>query len=307
MHGFSAGSMSPRRTALVVLTLLWLAAADARAAEVEKSPPAHRVAAANTFDKQPFSYCMELRSENDFYRVYRLTYPSPMVTTVEPNNTVPADYYLPKGLGPGAARRPAVLCLHILHGNFELEHIVCSMLARRGIPSVMIKLPYYGERSPNGRRNFLIANPKLLAESLVQGIQDSRRTIDVLAARPEVDPQRIGVVGISMGAMTAATVAGNDSRVWRAGLVLAGGGLLDIIHHARETREWSQLIRRLPAGEREAMERAIGEVDPLRPRRRPPRAGPHGARAHDQRRRRRSDPPRLHRAAGRRPGHATSA
>ena len=35
-----------------------------------------------------------LLAEKAGYRVYRLTYPSPVVTPVEQNNTVPADYYV---------------------------------------------------------------------------------------------------------------------------------------------------------------------------------------------------------------------
>jgi predicted esterase len=39
-----------------------------------------------------------------------------------------------------------------------------------------------------------------------------RRALDVLAARSDVDPQRLGVSGLSLGAETAAIVAGADSR-----------------------------------------------------------------------------------------------
>jgi predicted esterase len=39
-----------------------------------------------------------------------------------------------------------------------------------------------------------------------------RRALDVLAARSDVDPQRLGVSGLSLGAETAAIVAGVDSR-----------------------------------------------------------------------------------------------
>ena len=108
---------------------------------------------------QPFSYTAELTATTRLYRVYRLRYPSAIVTSVAENNTVPGDYYLPADLGPGAARRPAVICLHILNGNFELEQITCSTLASRGIPAIMIKLPYYGERSPPGGTAALRGNP----------------------------------------------------------------------------------------------------------------------------------------------------
>lgn len=62
----------------------------------------------------------------------------------------------------------------------------------------------------------------------------------------------------------AASAARLDSRISRAVLILAGGDLPTIIHHARETRELSQLINRLPADQRAEVETAIDAVDPLR-------------------------------------------
>lgn len=222
------------------------------------------VAVSRTFNDRPFSYRMRLLSERDGYCVYRLSYPSPVVTPVKQNNTIPADYYLPDGAGPDGAKRPAVVCLHILEGNFELVHVTCGALASRGIPAVMFKLPYYGERSLPGGRRALAADPRRFVEALRQAVQDVRRTIDVLASRPEVDPERIGLTGISLGGILAATAAGEDPRVWRTALILAGGDLFEIIHHAREARAISTLLAGLPPAQRAELERTLQRVDPLR-------------------------------------------
>jgi pimeloyl-ACP methyl ester carboxylesterase len=45
------------------------------------------------------------------------------------------------------------------------------------------------------------------------GDRDIRAGVDVLAARPDVDPRRIGVIGISLGGMEAIGAAGRDPRV----------------------------------------------------------------------------------------------
>lgn len=246
-----------------VLAVVLAAHARAESADAADDSPA-TFSVAQTFDKTPFSYRMELLSRKTGYRIYRLTYPSPVVTPVEQNNTVPADYYLPEGIGPNDPKRPAVICIHILEGNFELVHMTCSVLASRGIPAIMFKLPYYGERSPPGGRRALAANPKLFVGALSQSFQDVRRTIDLLASRPEIDPQRIGITGISLGGIVAASAAGAEPRLSRAALILAGGDLPYIIHHARETRILSQTIRRLPAEQRTALEKSIDAVDPLR-------------------------------------------
>jgi len=221
-----------------------------------------------TFDGAEFDCRMQLRAKRPGFRIYRLEYPSPVVTPVKQNNTIPADYYVPEGielgrLEPHGPRRPAVVCLHILNGNYELVNMTCSVLASRGIPAIMFKLPYYGERSLPGGRDALRQNRKLLIEALSQGIQDVRRTVDVLAARPEIDPRRIGITGTSLGGIVAATSAGAEERIHRSALILSGGDLMQIIHHASETRELSALIRRLPQSERDALERAIRAIDPL--------------------------------------------
>jgi len=217
-----------------------------------------------TFNNSPFDYRIESREEKTGYTIYRLTYPSPVVTPVPQNNTVPAEYYVPKGVRAGEAGRPGVVCMHILDGDFVLVRMTCSMLASHGIPAIMLKLPYYDERGlPEGVRA-LAEDPGLFVSALSQGQEDVRRAVDVLASRPEVDPEHIGITGISLGGIVAATCAGADPRFSRAMFILAGGDLKTLIHHARETRELSELIKRLPADRRAEIDRAIDGVDPLR-------------------------------------------
>jgi len=44
-------------------------------------------------------------------------------------------------------------------------------------------------------------------------IEDARAALDCLTARPEVDPARVGVLGLSLGGCVAACLAGTDERV----------------------------------------------------------------------------------------------
>ena len=223
----------------------------------------HGVAVSETFNGAAFDYGMELRARRAGYRVYRLTYPSPVVTAHRPNNTVPADYYLPDGLQAAGPRRPAVICTHLLDGDFELAEMICTVLALRGLPAMMIKLPYYGERELPEGPEALAAGPNRFVAALDQASQDMRRTIDLLASRPEVDPRLIGITGISLGGIVAATTAAEEPRINRAVLLLAGGDLTQVIHHARETQLLSKLIKRLPPKQRAEVEAKIAAVDPL--------------------------------------------
>ncbi|NQT40598.1 MAG: prolyl oligopeptidase family serine peptidase [Planctomycetes bacterium] len=248
---------------LIAATLALVAlVAPAPAAEPDGSATKiHHVA--KTFNDRPFDYTITLHRTFDRFSVYRLTYPSPMVTPVERNNTVPAEYYLPHGITPGDAQRGAVVCLHILNGNFELVRITCSKLASRGIPAVMIVLPYYGPRSLPGGHDKLAADPQLFTAALDQAIADVRRTLDLLASREEVDAEKLGLCGISMGGILAGTAAAVDARVWRTTLILAGGDLPAIIAHARETRAMREASQNLLPRQRSKVDRAIAAIDPL--------------------------------------------
>src|SRR5262249_36153656 len=48
---------------------------------------------------------------------------------------------------------------------------------------------------------------------------DDLRTLDYLLSRPEVDPKRVGCVGLSVGGLRAAHLAALDDRVKAAGVV----------------------------------------------------------------------------------------
>jgi len=246
-----------RRIALSMAACLTVAVA------LGQDRPDEIVRVAGGFDQQAFSYRIGLESDHESFRVYRLTYPSPAPSALAQNNTIPAELYLPKGIEPGSKPRPAVICLHILGGGFELARLQCTALAARGIPAIWFKLPYYAERgTPMGPRA-LASEPRLFSKALAQGAQDVRRTIDVLASRPEVNPRQIGVMGVSMGAILAGTSAGQDPRIARAVLMLSGGDLLPIIHHARETRPLAETINRLEPAQRAEVERALAQADPL--------------------------------------------
>jgi dienelactone hydrolase len=73
-----------------------------------------------------------------------------------------------------------------------------------------------------GRYEHLTAKTIFAAGATWPGILawDDRRSLDYLASRPEVDPQRLGCVGLSIGGLRAAHLAGADERIKAA--VVAG-------------------------------------------------------------------------------------
>ena len=239
----------------VILSVAWQVEGQEQAVET--------VSVTKTYNNAPFDYQIRPLSDRAGFRVYRLTYPSPVVTPVEQNNTIPADYYLPDNIQPGL-KYPAAICLHILNGDEQLTDLVCSVLASRGVPALSFKLPYYGSRGLPDGPEALTNYPKLFVSAINQVVEDVRRTVDLLASRPEINPERIGITGISLGGITGATAAGAEPRLYRACLLLAGGDLLPMIHHARESRQLSEMIRKLSPEDRAEVEAKLAEVDPLR-------------------------------------------
>ncbi len=214
-------------------------------------------------DGKAFDYRVVGIERKEAYSVVRLTYPSPVATSLPQNNTIPAEYYVPHGVFEGRPR-PAVICLHILDGNLELVRICCSSLASRGVPAVLFLLPYYGQRGDGSGHRGLLSNVELLAEAVRQSVADVRRTVDVLQSRTEIDPKRIGVCGISLGALIAASAFAEEPRLHRAALILGGGDLAEIIAHANETRRLREAMAQLSTEDQARAKQAIAAADPLR-------------------------------------------
>ncbi len=104
----------------------------------------------------------------------------------------------------GGGRHPAVLFLHGSGGNREDLLLTAAELAARGFVTMTIS-------QPNDAATFrpLVVN--------------ARRALDVLAARTDVDPKRLGLVGFSLGAQTAAILAGDEPRLKAIGIVSGRG------------------------------------------------------------------------------------
>ena len=165
-----------------------------------------------------------------------LSFPSAIKTEVEENNTVWCRYWRPV---EDRGRRPAVILLHWLGGRFDVLEMIGFRLAEGGIPALLMYMPYYGPRMPVGRDRkdvFSEGNVETLAASFRQAVMDVRRAGDWLASRPDVEPSRVGIVGISLGAIVGGLAAGVDDRFGRSVFIIGGGDLPAILlNPSRET------------------------------------------------------------------------
>ena len=136
---------------------------------------------------------------------------------------VPALVVRPAGAKEGS-RMPAVIVLHGTGGKKEGSRPWLDDLARRGIVAIAIDGRYHGERA-EGK-----AGTKAYNEAIVGAWKskpgepqahpfyydtcwDIWRTIDYLETRDDVDPGRIGMIGISKGGIETWLSAAVDDRV----------------------------------------------------------------------------------------------
>jgi acetyl esterase/lipase len=131
----------------------------------------------------------------------------------EENDRVPAWLFLPDR--PAGARLPAMLALHQTTkigkdepaGMGPMKNLHYGLeLAQRGYVVLMPDYPSFGEYEYDFKK-------RGRASGTIKGIFNHMRCVDLLQSRDEVDPERIGVIGHSLGGHNAMFVAAFDERL----------------------------------------------------------------------------------------------
>ncbi len=211
-------------------------------AENEKGIPDRFKLAAHSFDFTGTRFPLESKT----IELWERTFPSPVKTASEINNTVHCEYYRPKGLAEGK-KAPGVVVLHILGGDFQLSRLFCNNLAQRGVAALFLKMPYYGpRRDPASSRRMISPKPEETVEGMTQAVLDIRRGAAWLAAREEVNPDELGIFGISLGGITGALAATAEPRLKNVCLLLAGGDLGKVVIESKEIEKYTKEFGKLP-------------------------------------------------------------
>jgi len=138
-----------------------------------------------------------------------------------------------------------------------------AYLARHGIASALMTLPYHRRRVPPGQfagAPFTDSDVRRMIQAAGQSAADVSTVVTWLSYQPGIDAHRIGVVGISLGACVAHLAMGKDARL-SAGVAVLGGGNLERLRHAslvfRLRKDYTH-ARLLPE-----LAEALRQVDPL--------------------------------------------
>jgi hypothetical protein len=112
----------------------------------------------------------------------------------------------------GGDRRPGFLVLHGFGSNKDSggSRAVAKLLADFGY--VTLRFDFRGCGESEGPRGRVIC---------LEQVEDTKNALSFMAARPEVDPGRVGAIGMSFGAAVAIYAAGVDPRV--AACISCGG------------------------------------------------------------------------------------
>lgn len=136
------------------------------------------------------------------------------------DHAVPAILALPDTARPA----PAAVLVHGYSSRKEdLAGPVGRALLQRGVASLALDLPLHGTRADPVQMQ-AARNPMAMIRLWRQALADVRLGLRYLGARPEVDRERLGIVGYSMGSFLSVVVAGDDPAV-RAVVLAAGGDL----------------------------------------------------------------------------------
>jgi dienelactone hydrolase len=247
--------------------LAWLALAAAAAVPAEKGtvrftpgdqtnvPERYRLA------ERTFDYETDLKSElpASGVAVYRLRFPSPVVSPCPENNTVHAEYYRPRGPGPF----PGVIVLDITGGDQQLSRVICTHLASHGVAGLFVQMAYYGPRRPPGSKlRLLTADYKHTLEAIRQTVLDLRCATAWMASRPELDPARLGILGTSLGSFVGTVAAEMEPRLGKVAVLLGGGGLVDGYYDHPQAAPF-RTVWEAVGGTRERLAALLAPADPL--------------------------------------------
>lgn len=157
------------------------------------------------------------REETAHYLLERL------VLDLNGEEPVPAVFTIPKN---AEGRRPAILFNHSHGGGYDIgkrEYLegrsylaspsYAEELAAMGYCGLCVDTWAFGERST--RKESIVFKDMLWKGQVMWGmmVYDSLRALDYLVSRPEVDADRLGTLGISMGSTMAWWVAALDERI----------------------------------------------------------------------------------------------
>ena len=201
--------------------------------------------------KAPLDIHDKIIEEFDGGSLHDMTYVSPK------GGPVAAYLVVPKGKGPFAA----VLFGHWGNGTRTEFIPQAKLYARAGAVSLLPDYPWDRPQPWHKTPNHY-DKPELDREIEIQAVLELRRGIDLLLARPDVDPKRLAYVGHSYGAQWGSILSAVDKRM-KTSVLMAGVAEIGDIFLRGNDPGIIELRKSRPPGQFERYAQIAGEIDAL--------------------------------------------
>lgn len=199
--------------------------------------------------------------ENDSAHIWRVTFPSPYVSADPINNMVWCEYYRSKVLGP----RPAVILLHPLDLRVSLMRTICEKMTQAGMDCLWMEMAYYDRRAPGGLFDMLkmISDLERLKTAVRQTVMDVRRASEFLAGQPDVLPQKIYLMGCSLGALVTSLTMGVDGEFPKVVLLVGGADIAKLMTANEKNNTVLAIINQKRGFTEEKLRNQLKAIEPL--------------------------------------------
>ncbi len=173
---------------------------------------------------------LTLMARNRTARHYAMRFPSARAERPA-HRTARAELYLPHGDGP----KPLAIVLHGI-GDFSLKPMqrAAARLAAQGIAGCALRMVFNSERQPPEiKKHYPYLSDTEWREHYAISVTEVRQIIDWAQANPEIDENRIALVGVSLGGFIGGIAMGLDPRLKTGVLALMGGNSELVVHRSR--------------------------------------------------------------------------
>ncbi len=192
---------------------------------------------------------------------YDLRYPSPVKSPFKANDTVWGHLSMP--VKPAGERAACVLVLPVMAApNVWIETRFVRAFENEGLCVLWLEMPYQFHRRPHpsmpSGQVFLARTAPRLSANYRQSVLDARRALDWLSKHEGVDPGRIALFGVSLGAIVGAAVYSVDPTPRYAAFMLGGADFSTLVFNSSMTGGFARKAQITL----EVLKRAWAGIDP---------------------------------------------
>jgi len=157
---------------------------------------------------------------NSRYEVQKISFETAQGPLNQPHR-ITMEYYKQDPAG----KAPVIVVLPILGGRYSITRTFAVHFAEAGYAALLV------HRQKSYKKNLGIKN---VDQTLKQIVIDHKLVLDWVEKQPELDAERIGLFGVSMGSIKASLLTALDERVSAAVLGLVAGDIPHILTYSSE-------------------------------------------------------------------------